>query len=87
MADVLMYPVPNMRHVPGPSRHAFSETLKNLLAAVAHNPTWEDMYRLLVLPKLVLQASRRRGKAHQQQQAIDVGRRLTMFHECKYEQM
>lgn len=68
MADVLMYPIPTTRHVPGPSRHVFPENLGNLLAVVAHNPTREDMYRLLVFPNLVLQASRQRGKAHQQQQ-------------------
>ena len=77
--EVLTLPIPTTRHVPGPCRQTFSETLGNLLASVAHHPSWEAMYGLLVLPKLVLQVGRRGGKAHLKQLAIDVGRRLTLF--------
>jgi len=86
VTDVLMYPT--ARHVPGPCWHIFYEGLGQLLSKVAQKPTWEAIHCLLVLPELVLQMSRHRGKAHQQQQlAIDVGRWLSMFGEGKYEQL
>jgi len=57
MANVLKHLGPATRHVLGPSRHSFSETLGNLPTVVAHNPKWEDKYRLMVLLKLVLAPS------------------------------
>ena len=85
--DVLSLPIPTSRHIPAPCRQGFSETLGNLLTRVAQRPTWEALYGLFVLPKLVLQAGRRRVKAHVKQQAIDIGRRLEMFHLEKFDQL
>jgi len=79
--------IPTARHVLGPCHHAFSTALAHHLTLIAQSPTWEALYRLLVLPKMVLQAEQRRGKAHQQQQAIDVERWLSVFDEQKYEQL
>ena len=79
LEEVLAHPIPTARHVPRPCRLDFSETLGKLLWEVANRPSWEAVYALCVLPKLVLHQGRRRGEAHPKQQAVDVTRRLTLF--------
>ena len=87
LSEVLSAPIVTTRHIPSIFRLDFSDILGNLLFSIATKPTWEVLYRLFVLPKLVLRASGRGGKLHHKQQAPEMARRLELFRQDQLERL
>ena len=77
--EILGARISTIRHIPNACRDAVATCLASLLQAFLHKQSWEALHRLQCFPKLVLRASKRAGKAHTKQTAMDISRRLRMF--------
>jgi hypothetical protein len=76
LAEVLECGVGTVRHIPAMCRLQVAVAIGGILSRLVQNPTWEDAYRLLALPKMVLVASKRGGVRHPQDAANEITRRL-----------
>ena len=84
MQELLQVQVPTLRHIPSPCRAEFSASLGAILQQLASAPTWESMYSLFALPKMVLRSTARRGKTHAKQLVSTISRRLRLFAQGEY---
>ena len=77
--EVLASPVPTCRHVPSGARLLVAEILSAILTRLAERPAWEDLYRLMTLPKLLLAIPARAGARHPKQSLHEIQRRAELF--------
>ena len=77
--ELLQAQIPTVRHLPNACRREFAEVLGELLASLAEEPTWEAVYGLMALPKLVLRAPNTRADSKPSNLSLDIARRLRLF--------
>ena len=54
LAEVLERSVGTVRHIPAACRLQVASELGGILSRLVQTPTWEEIYRLLAFPKMVL---------------------------------
>ena len=76
---VLAAPIGTLRHVPSACRVRVATVLGGILSRLVRDASWEDAYRLLAFPKMVLGPLPRRVGRHPAESANEFHRRIDRF--------